>query len=360
MHLRLLVDDGASAAAGLAVDETLARRVGEGLSPPTVRLYTYRPHCVLVGRFQDASHEVELPACERAGIDVNRRPTGGGAILMGPDQLGIALALPRSSGNARELMTRFSRRITGALAELGIDAVFRGKNDLAVKGRKIAGLGIYRDASGGLLFHASLLVDLDVALMVRVLRTPFRNVGDREIGVVSRRIATVRGLVGQNVSMTEVKERVARAFESAAARELDDDERAAALALERDRYRDPGWIDRQTEVPDSSGRATLRHPGGVVDVRVAMAGRTIKAAWVRGDFFVDDQVVAELEGRLRWHPSDRDAIAETVRTACAAGNHAGTVDTEAFTDAISAAVARSIEGVAAPYGCFVTPEASRD
>ena len=48
---------------------------------------------------------------------------------------------------------------------MGIAASFRGKNDLEVAGRKIAGLGIHRDASGGLLFHASLLLDLDVALM---------------------------------------------------------------------------------------------------------------------------------------------------------------------------------------------------
>jgi lipoate-protein ligase A len=38
--------------------------------------------------------------------------------------------------------------------------------------RKIAGLGIYFDPAGGLLFHASLLVDLDIAFMLSVLRTP--------------------------------------------------------------------------------------------------------------------------------------------------------------------------------------------
>ena len=56
-----------------------------------------------------------------------------------------------------------------ALRELGIHAKFRAKNDLEVDGRKIAGLGVYYDASGAMMFHTSLLVDLDISLMLRVL-----------------------------------------------------------------------------------------------------------------------------------------------------------------------------------------------
>ena len=51
---RYIADDGVSASFGLAADETLARRLGAGASPPTLRLYTYVSHCALVGRFQRA------------------------------------------------------------------------------------------------------------------------------------------------------------------------------------------------------------------------------------------------------------------------------------------------------------------
>ena len=157
---RLLEQDGTSAASGLAVDETLARRAGEGSSPATLRLYTYRSHCALVGRFQNLANEIHVSFCEDNGVELGRRPTGGGAIIMGAHQLGVALAVPGRGtdfpGPARDLMERFSRGLAAGLEELGITARFRGKNDLEVDGRKIAGLGIHRDASGGLLFHASL------------------------------------------------------------------------------------------------------------------------------------------------------------------------------------------------------------
>ena len=69
---RYIADDDASASSGLAADEWLmtAYHVPPGGSPggpdkppPTLRLYTYRPHCVLVGRFQNVEAEVRLEEC---------------------------------------------------------------------------------------------------------------------------------------------------------------------------------------------------------------------------------------------------------------------------------------------------------
>ena len=53
MIWQLISADGARATHGLAADEVLCRQVGAGRSPPTLRLYTYRSHCALVGRFQN-------------------------------------------------------------------------------------------------------------------------------------------------------------------------------------------------------------------------------------------------------------------------------------------------------------------
>ena len=91
---RYLADDGVTASFGLAADETLARRQGVEASPPTVRLYTYASHCALIGRFQRLHAELRLDECRRLGVAVNRRPTGGGAIIMGRDQLGVAITVP--------------------------------------------------------------------------------------------------------------------------------------------------------------------------------------------------------------------------------------------------------------------------
>lgn len=363
MGWRLIIEDGVGAAAGLAADEVLTRRAAQSAAP-TLRLYTYRPHAALIGRFQDAAHEVHLDYCERHDIEVNRRPTGGGAILMGPDQLGIALAMPgRGAGlRARELMARFSEGLVRALHDLGIDARFRGKNDLEVGGRKIAGLGIHREASGGLLFHASLLVDLDVALMARVLKTPFTEITEAELETVAARTSTVRALLRDEISLDEVRTRVATGFGASFEVELEPgrleaDERADIATLVADRYGREDWIFQRTDVPDRSGRATLRTTGGLLDVQVALAGPTIVALHVRGDFFESEAAVADLEGRLRWHPGARDAVAATVR-AWAQANPEHSLAPDALASVIDRAVAVGRGDTGEPYGCFVTPEST--
>ena len=67
MKLRRITDDGVSASFGLAADEVLARNPDR----PTLRLYTYRSHCALVGRFQNVENEINVKACRRFGIDIN-------------------------------------------------------------------------------------------------------------------------------------------------------------------------------------------------------------------------------------------------------------------------------------------------
>jgi len=356
MVWRLLTGDGVEAAGGLAVDEVLARNAGAALSPATLRLYTYRPHVALVGRFQDAHQEIHLDWCQHHDIQVNRRPTGGGTILMGPDQLGVALALPGREqdhgGRPRELMSRFSRGLVLGLRHLGITATFRGRNDLAVDGRKIAGLGIHRDPSGGLLFHASLLVDLDVELMSQVLKTPFKRVTGRELATMAGRIATVHKLLGRKITLEDVRAHVATGFAAAfgvsvVPGELESRELAAAEALAHAKYCTPDWVFQRTAVRDATGASTLETPEGSFDVRVALAGRMIKAVWIRGDFFGDEGEIADLEGRLRWHSSAPDAVAATVRKCVplAAGP---------MIQAILSAAADA-RGSHEPYGCFVTP-----
>jgi len=89
---RLLSDDGVEAAGGLALDEAMLAgysRESDPGWPSTLRLYTYRSHCALVGRYQHLEAEVDLDACRRTGTGFSRRPTGGGAIVMGAGQLGV-------------------------------------------------------------------------------------------------------------------------------------------------------------------------------------------------------------------------------------------------------------------------------
>ncbi|MBM4425186.1 MAG: lipoate--protein ligase family protein [Chloroflexi bacterium] len=370
--MRLITDDHVTAAFGLAADDCLAGRVGAGESEPTLRLYTYRSHCALVGRFQNVANEVHREYCEAHGLPINRRPTGGGAIIMGADQLGVALTLPGrgddSYSHARELMAQFSAGVVKGLNALGVNASFRRKNDIEVNGRKVVGLGIYRAPSGGLLFHASLLVGLDLPLMLRILRTPFEKISDKAIATVADRITTVRRETGRELEVAEVRARVADGYAAAFGLELDSGdfthtELQAIANLQSQKYESDDWIFQTTAVPDAAGAAKLKTESGLIDAQVTLAGHTLKAVFIGGDFFVGEGALAELEAALRWRSTDPAAVAAALTQAYTArAAELAALPLTALIQVVQQAIRRAqvVEASARsdPYGCFVNPETS--
>ena len=367
MQWRYLCEDRVSDSFGLAADEAMALRVGENLSPPVLRLYTYRSCSALVGRFQRIENELNLDFCREQKISVNRRPTGGGAILMGDDQLGVALMLRDWNGYKapRELMRHFASALCKGLLIFGIKAQFRGKNDLEVEGRKIGGLGIHSNASGGYLLHCSLLVDLDVPLMLRALNVPVEKLEARQLQSIEGRITTVRRELKKDTSLNEVRDTMRRAFSSYFAVEFEQscyspEEKKAIGEMESSRYLKKDWIYQKVDVPDLSGEARQMTPAGLLDVRVTMAGRQIKAVFLGGDFFAEESAVSDIEGSLRWHSSESEQIHRTLEILYAKREEELTfLPIENVCEVISKAVesARAIsQDSTVGYGCFVNPK----
>ena len=325
---RYLSDDGAGAAGGLATDEALMSRhrrdrsaaAGKASSShsrrfgATLRLYTYRPHCALVGRYQSLADEVALDACRARDVQVGRRPTGGGAIIMGPDQLGVALATRAPAERTpRELLGRYAEGVIAGLARLGIETTFRSKNDLEAGGRKIAGLGLYLDPHGAVLFHSSVLVDLDVALMLEVLRIPGAKLSDKAVQRIGDRVTTVRRELARGVETGAVRQAVRDGFAETFGVELttgvlDDAERHRRDLLIDERYGSDAWIHQRSPRRDARGSALLKTPGGLLRIYVATHGEVIKSAMVTGDFNVLPAAVGELEAGLRWCRAEPDRI----------------------------------------------------
>src|SRR3954449_10959301 len=77
---RLLIDPPADGAANMARDEAIFASLVDGAAQPTLRLYRWHPACLSLGRFQ-RTDAVNRAACERAGVGIVRRPSGGRALL---------------------------------------------------------------------------------------------------------------------------------------------------------------------------------------------------------------------------------------------------------------------------------------
>jgi lipoate-protein ligase A len=319
---RYLADDGVGAAEGLALDEALMAGVGRdaGEPEPTLRLYSYADHAALVGRYQTLEAEVDLAECAATGTAVSRRATGGGAIVMGSGQLGVALVLPAPATAPRALIQELGQGVVDGLAKIGVRAEFGGKNDLVVSGRKIAGLGLYRDGNGALLFHVSILGDLDIEFMLRVLRIPVAKLGGAGVAAVRDRVTTVARELGRPVDLSTLRTVVAEGFADRHGVTLRhcsprESERAAADALVADRYAHPSWLHERGAQPDGTGSAVFRSPEGLVRVYVAAQGSLVKSAMFTGDFNTVPSGLRRLEAALRWRRLDEATVTALVADA---------------------------------------------
>ena len=307
-----------SSAAGLAGDEALALSVAAGKVPQTLRLYAYRPS-VIVGRYQNLTDAVNLEECRRRGHEWNRRHTGGGTVLMGPDQVAVALVMPEAEsqtpGTVRQHFHFFAGMLADALGRFGIKAGLEGKNDLQVAGRKIAGLAISQDTAGVVFFHCSLLLDFDVELMVHVLNLSTRDLDDHGQSCFSQRMTTVHSHA-PGVSFEEMKGEILRALATRIGdahpagwlpEETDDMER-----LRRERYEKDAWIYSSRVMRRWTGTARCKTPGGNLRVYVDRTGGVLDSVLITGDYFSRSLEIAVLEANLRGLAAQPEAIRTTL------------------------------------------------
>jgi lipoate-protein ligase A len=237
---------------------------------------------------------------------------------MGAGQLGLALVdRAPSDKRPREIIEECSAAIVAGLAEHGISASFRGKNDLEVEGRKIAGLGLYVDEHGGMLFHASVLADLDVDFMLRVLRIPAAKLADKAAGAVRERVTSVAQETGRPCDGPALREIVKLGFAKVFGAEFEEgrpeeSELTLAAALAEERYSAQSWLSERSVVPDGSGSAVLKTPAGLMRMYLSTHGDLVKSAVIVGDFAELPSEVVRLESGLRWQRLTTEAVTKIV------------------------------------------------
>jgi lipoate-protein ligase A len=245
----------------MAVDEALAASVGEGSSPPTLRLYGWQPATVSLGYLQSAA--ALLPACRGLGIPLVRRPTGGRAVLHDQERtysLALPFAPPWSLRPVPERFRLIAGGLIAGLGRLGVEAVvadgpepcarplraeaacFRVRRMPAVLcgGRKLAGAA-ERRFPRALLQHGSLLLRFDPALH----RAVFPAWPSPE-----RQVVWLEALLGALPGADRLDAALAAGWEAALGLpcrpgDLTAAEAEAARRLAAERYGDPAWTLRR-------------------------------------------------------------------------------------------------------------------
>jgi len=309
-------DRSVSTGEGLAVDDALPRSVARHGSPPILHLYTFVPS-VIVGRYQDIEAALRLDRCRARGIEYNRRSTGGGTVIMGPEivalGLGINVDYPGLKTGVGGVFDSLSRVLTRALNDVGIQAYFQPKNDLEVRGRKIAGLSAASEADTSLLFHTSLLVDFDIPLMTDIMNTPVIKLQDKGYNCFSQRMTTVREELGRNLPVVEMMAAIQMAFEAEFGivfkEDIPDDwEKDTIQRLIHERYTREDWVFSHRHPRTRMGVGRLKTRGGLLEIYLSISGGSIENILITGDFFSTTEDLHRIENALKWTSARKESI----------------------------------------------------
>ncbi len=205
-------------AENLACDEALLDAAEAGESGEVLRFWETQEYFVVVGYANKLATEVNVAACESRGVPVLRRCSGGGTVLQGPGCLNYALVLRiRTDGPLRSIssanqfiMERNRKAVQSALAHDAsspsgnlilagrplplpsppagesvaegwvnglpeyIEVEVQGHTDLTLGGLKFSG-NSQRRRRHFLLFHGTILLDFNLALIQDLLPSPSKQ-----------------------------------------------------------------------------------------------------------------------------------------------------------------------------------------
>lgn len=168
-------------AENLAADEALLDRCESGHGAETLAFWEPRETFVVVGYANKIAQEVNLAACQKSGVPVYRRCSGGGTVVQMPGGLNYSLILRITEGGPlgsissanRFIMEQNRAALATLLPQLATKdpITVRGHTDLCLGNLKFAG-NSQRRRKSHLLFHGTLLLDCDLPCISELLPMP--------------------------------------------------------------------------------------------------------------------------------------------------------------------------------------------
>nr|WP_156609883.1 biotin/lipoate A/B protein ligase family protein [Auraticoccus cholistanensis] len=233
----------------MALDEVIARQLGEGRRGPALRVWQWASNAVIIGSFQSLSNEVDLAAAARHEATVVRRMSGGGAMFVEPgNTITYSLYVPSTLVEGLSFAESYAfldAWVVRALRGLGVDARYVPLNDIASPAGKIGGAAQKRLASGVVLHHVTMSYDIDARKMLDILRIGREKVSDKGIVSAAKRVDPIRSQTG--LPRDAVVEAMTSHFRDSYGlqpADVDAATLAEAEALAVSKYSDPAWLAR--------------------------------------------------------------------------------------------------------------------
>ncbi len=289
-------------------------------TPPVLLIYTSPGRFISIGRYH-----LYCGPPERDGINVTRRLTGGRVVGAGQGWLSVVLILPTRTALLKDetthlkpdqIMNRYARGLLTAMRAMGIDCFYPGRDAITFERREIAMCTYETDASGAMLFEASIAHNRGMEELVHDLERidPDGTLSCRMYDAASA-TKVVRELA-RDISFDELASALASGYQSSLGEIRRRDLTALESAQAQHRGRDlatSNWLEGPAARQSMTLKNRIASQLGAIEAAVALsADKTIEAVRLSGDFIANSPAIAELERELRGRPLDLASVSQAV------------------------------------------------
>lgn len=279
-----LETEGRSAAFYLAAEEYIGQHFP--FEAHTAYLFTWQLHpTVVMGRNQVAHQEVDLDFCQREGIEIIRRKSGGGAIFA--DERNIMTSLVTGGGPVEPLFHAYAHAVSAALNRLGATTLVSGRNDIllqyedageVVQG-KICGNAFYHQADRNIV-HGTMLYDTNPRLMQGALHPDLCKLQASGVKSVRSRVALLKDVL--NCGVTTLRQELRHLLTDRCVKLSDHDIRAIE-EIERD-YHTPEFLYGRKSEMNTILRRRIEGVG-TIEMALALRNGRVEQLTLTGDYF---------------------------------------------------------------------------
>ena len=243
---------------------------------------------ILIGRNQNTVSEIHLDYVKDNGIEVVRRLSGGGTVYNDLGNMNFTFITNRdpAGGQVKNGFEKFALPVINALRSLGVNAVFTGRNDIVIDGKKFSGNAQYFQKDK-LLHHGTLLFDCDMSKLSLALKSKAIKFKDKSVKSVGGRVTNILPNLDKPMTLADFREYlknyIIETHNIKTIYEFNEKDLIEINKIVEERF--DTWEWNYGKSPEYRYENAVKYPSGVVEYNLNVEDGIITQVSIYGDFF---------------------------------------------------------------------------